>query len=190
MSEHTTPTGFEVAIEKLIEVGFYDFFVPFIITSILIFALLKKSKILGENTAVNGIIAITIGLLIMGFPVLIGLSFTTQFATFFAQAMAWILILVVAAVIASVFYPDLNETLKSLGKSKNFLFIMLAMAMAIFVTSGLVGVFTLPGNEAATGIEAETPAPQTDIIIILAALIIFMVLMVVATAIVAGANKK
>lgn len=183
------PTGFEVAIQALIDVGFYDFFLPFILTSIIIFALLRKSSVLGENVAVNGIISIVIGLLIMGFPVLIGITFTTQFATFFAQIMVWIILLVVAAVMASVFYPNLTEVLKSL-KSKNFVFIMLAMALAIFVTSGLVGVFTLPGNEALTGIEPEVPGPPTDIIIILAAIIIFMVLMIVATAIIAGANKK
>ena len=188
MSEHEVETGFEIAIEKLIEVGFYDFFLPFILASIVIFALLRKSKILGESVAVNGLVAISIGLLLMGFPVLVGITFTTQFATFFAQAMAWIFLLITAAIIASVFYPDLNKILGGI-ESKSFMFVMLAVAIAIFVTSGLVGVFTLPGNEAATGIEPDIPAPPTDIVIILAAIIIFMVLMILATVIMAKANE-
>lgn len=176
-------TIFQTVIEKLVDLGFYDFFFPFIITSVIVYALLRKSKVLGESNAINGVVALSIGFLIFGFPVLTGLTFGTQLSTFFVQATAWILVLVIAAVIAAVFYPNFGRMLTDQFKNRNFLYIMLAMAISIFVLSGLITVFIDIGNPALTGQEPETPTPPADIVIIIAALIIFMVLIIIAAAI-------
>lgn len=177
------PTAFELVAQKLVELGFYNFFFPFLITSVIMFALLRKSSVLGTSNIINGIVALSIGLLVFGFPLLTGLTFATQLSTFFVQISVWILLLVVASVIAAVFYPDLGKFLGEHFKSRSFLFIMLAVAIAIFVTSGLVGIFTSVGNPAQTGKEPEVPGPPSDIIIVVAALIIFMIMIVIAAVI-------
>lgn len=177
------PTPFEVVVEKLISLGFYDFFFPFMIASVIIYALLRKSKVLGESNALNAVVALSIGMLIFGFPVLTGLTFGTQLSTFFVQATVWILILVIAVVIASVFYPDIIKVLLDQFKSRNFLYYMLAIGITIFITSGLLTVFTNVSNPTITGKEPETPGPPNDIVIIVAALIIFMILIIIAASV-------
>lgn len=177
------PTPFELVAQQLIDLGFYNFFFPFIITAVIMFALLRKSRVLGESNAVNGLVAISIGLLVFGFPVLSGFSFATELSTFFTQITIWILILVGAAVIAAVFYPDLGKVMADQFKHRSFLFIMLAVAIAIFVISGLLGVFVSLGNPALTGGEPTVPDPPTDIVIVVASLIIFMILIIIAAVI-------
>jgi hypothetical protein len=176
-------TPFEIVASKLVELGFYNFFFPFLIVSVIMFALLRKSKVLGDSSVINGLVALSIGLLVMGFPVLTGLTFATELSTFFTQVSVWILILVLGAVIASVFYPDLTKVLSEQFKHRSFLFIMLAVAIAIFVTSGMVSVFTNLANPAITGEEPELPGPPADIVIVVAALIIFMILIIIAAVI-------
>lgn len=177
------PTPFAVVAQKLVELGFYSYFFPFLIITVILFALFRKSKVLGDSNVINGIVALSIGLLVLGFPILTGLTFETQLATFFTQISVWILLLVVAVIIASVFYPDLNKVLGEQFKHRSFLFIMLAVAIAIFVTSGMVSVFTNLGNPAVTGEEPLTPGPPADIVIVIAALIIFMILIIIAAVI-------
>lgn len=177
------PSVFEVVIEKLVSLGFYDFFFPFMITSVIIYALLRKSKVIGESNVLNAVVALSIGLLVFGFPVLTGVTFGTQLSTFFVQSTVWILILVAAVIIAGVFYPDIWRVAGEQFKSRNFLFYSLAIAVGIFVTSGLLTVFTSIGNPAITGEEPEVPGPPSDIVIIIAALIIFMILIIIAASV-------
>lgn len=175
------PTVFEVVIQKMIELGFYNYLFPFLITSVIMYALFRKSRVISDSAAINGVVALSIGLLVFGFPVLVGVTFGTELSTFFTQATVWILILVMAGIIAAVFYPDLFKMLEEqMTKSKTFLFVMLAVAIAIFVTSGLFNVFTQPGNPLVTGKESQQPGPPTDVVIMIAALIIFMVMIIIA----------
>lgn len=177
------PTPFEVVVSKLISLGFYDFFFPFIIITVIIYALLRKSKVLGESNVINAVVALSIGLLVLGFPVITGVAFGGQLSTFFVQSTVWILILVVAVITASAFYPDIMKVLLEQFKSRNFLYYMLALGVGIFVTSGLLTVFISPGNPVVTGKEPEVPGPPSDIVIIVAALIIFMVLILIAASV-------
>jgi len=120
----------------------------------------------------------------MGFPVLTGLVYGTEFSTFFVQITTFIVILVAAVIVASVFYPDISSVLLDKFKSSRFLYSMLALGIGIFVTSGLLTVFINTNNPAVTGKEPEIPAPPTDIVIIVAALVIFMILLIIAASVV------
>ena len=66
------PTAFDIVVSKLVELGFYDFFFPFLILTVITFALLRKSRILGEGVAINAVISLAIGMMILGFPVIVG----------------------------------------------------------------------------------------------------------------------
>lgn len=174
---------FESVVQKMVDFGLYDYVIPFILTSAIMFALLRKSRVIGDSVVLNGVFSVSVGLLIFAFPVLTGITYGQELSTFFVQGSFWIFILVLAVLIASVFYPDITKMLMDQMKTRQFLFIMMAMGIAIFVVSGMVSVFLNLGNPAVTGEEPELPSPPTDIVIIIASLIIFMVLLVIAAAI-------
>jgi hypothetical protein len=170
---------FETIINKMISLGFYNYLFPFIITSAIFYALLKKSKVFGESIFINAIISLSIALLIFGYPVIAGISLATPLSTFFTQATVWILVFAIGILLASFFYPDLTKVLLETFKRRSTLMIMLAIGITLFITSGLLSVFT-------SGLYASRPGalgPPLDIILIATGLIIFVVLIIIATAI-------
>lgn len=175
--------AFEIVVQKMVELGFYDFLFPFIISSAIFYALLRRSKILGESVATNALVSLSLAFMILGFPILVGFSFATPLSTFFTQATVWILIFFVGMVLASVFYPDLAKVLGEQFTKRTTIYEMLAIAVALFVTSGLVQVFTSGNNPAVTGRQPTTPQAPSDIILIVSALIIFTVLILIAASI-------
>ena len=68
---------FEEMVQRLIDLGFYDFFLPFILSTAIFYALLKKSKIISDSPLVNATLALSIAFLIFGYPVIAGISVGT-----------------------------------------------------------------------------------------------------------------
>ena len=170
---------FEIVVQKLIDLGFYNFLFPFIITAAIFYALLRRAKIFGESLTVNAVISISIAFLIFGYPVIAGVSLTTPLSTFFTQATVWLLIVFVGAIIASLFYPNFSEMLIKQFTHRTTFYAMIVLGIALFVTSGLLTVFTTPPPTT----PGAPPGPPTDVILIAAGLIIFIVLLFVASAI-------
>jgi len=102
---------FEIVARNLIEIGFYEYILPTLMTAAIIYGLLKKSKLVGESIVVNGTLAISIALLIFGFPALAGISLATPLSTFFTYTIIFILVFVVGILLASLFYPNLQDFL-------------------------------------------------------------------------------
>ncbi len=73
--------GFEVLIGNMNTLGFYDFFIPFIMFVAIVFGLLQKYKVFGDDNtqSIDGIIAISIGFFVINYTP-IGLYFSTIFA--------------------------------------------------------------------------------------------------------------
>jgi hypothetical protein len=172
---------FELVINKMISLGFYDFLFPFIITSAIFYALLRKSKVFGESIFINAVIALSIALLIFGFPVIAGISLASPLSTFFAQATVWILILFIGVLLASFFYPDLTKVLLETFRRRTTLMMMITIGIVLFITSGLLSVFTF--GFGAPPKPGAPPGPPVDVIAIAVALSIFIVLLIVASTI-------
>lgn len=183
------PTPFDIVVNKLIELGFYDFFFPFLILTVITFALLRKSKILGEGMAINGVVALAIGMMILGFPVIVGYTFTTELSTFFVQGTLWTLIIILALIMSAAVYPNLGAVLQDQFKSRSFMWYMLVIVLGIFITSGMVGIFSNISNPALTGEEPDVPEAPQDLVLIIAALIIFMVMIAIAASLLAGKRE-
>ncbi len=173
-----SPLG--TVVQKMIDLGFYDYIFPFIITSAILYALLKKSKIFGESLTINAVLSLSIAFMVFGFPVIVGMSLASPFSRFFTQATVFIMIFVVAMVMASVFYPDFMKMLADQFTKRSQVMQMIAIAIALLVTSGLVTVFTQGFNQVPGQKRPSTPGPSTDIILIAAALVIFIVLIFIA----------
>jgi len=179
------PSLFEPVIKWMIDLGFYSFLFPWIVTSAIFYGLLRKSKIFGESATLNGLIAISIAFLVIGFPILSQFSLTLPIATFFTQATVFILIFVFAFIAASFFYPDLTKMLLERFTRRTTLAVLIVLGIALFITSGLVGVFTYGlGKPAPPG-----AGPSTDVIILVAGIIIFIVIIIIAGAIAMGGEE-
>jgi len=171
---------FEIIAQRLIDLGFYDFLFPFIITSAIFYGLLKKTKVLGESVTLNGALALSIAFLIFGFPRLfLGVSLASPFSRFFTQATVWILIFGVGILLASFFYPDITKFLVEQFTRRTVLMVMIVIGISLLITSGFISVFTgVWGGEGGLG-----GGVSSDIIIIATALIIFIILIIIAGAI-------
>ena len=178
---------FELIVQKLVDLKIFDFFLPFVITATLLYALLRKSKFLGEmkeNQLLSAIIALSVSFLVFGYPVLVGFTFGAQLSSFFTQLMIIGLLFVMALVFASMFYPDFPKMMSEIMGSPSKVYWFIGIVIGLFVTSGLVGVL-FQGS-------GDTDSPQTprEVILIVAGIIIFIIIIMVAAGSVAGGEQK
>lgn len=137
------PDIFRPIIMRLQEIGAFNFFFPFLLTSAITYGLLRKSQIFGkaqENIAVNAVISIVASLMVWSYPILQGIDIETQLSAFFAQGIFVSLALMFALMFFSMIVPDPT---KSLGEyfEKNrvaaFVTGSIGLGVFIFLTSGL-----------------------------------------------------
>src|SRR5437879_2163102 len=122
---------FTTAITTLQELGFFNFFFPFILLTALFYALFKKSKAVGESPLINGTISIVISFMVLDFQIITGFNLQSPFATFFTGATIFILVFLVGFLLASFFYPNLNEFLQSVFVRRGTLFGMIIIGLTI-----------------------------------------------------------
>ncbi len=178
---------FESVAQGLGDLGFYNFFFPFVLTAVLIYALLRKSKYFSEakeGQILAAVVSLSVAFLVFGYPILIGSTFGTQLSAFFTQLTIVGLIFILALIFASMFYPDFPKALSEKLASPSKVYMFIGIAIALFVTSGLVGVITSGSGE------GEGPSAPRDVILIVAGLIIFMVIIMLASASMSGGEQK
>lgn len=73
--------GMEILIGNLNTLGFYDFFLPFLLFVAIIFGLLQKNKVFGESDtkAIDGVVAMCVSFFVINYTP-IGLYFSMLFA--------------------------------------------------------------------------------------------------------------
>lgn len=86
------------------QMGVFSYVIPFLLIFAVVFAILEKSKILGENKAVQAIIALAIGLLALQFDYV-----PTFFATIFPRFGVGIAILLVVIISVALFVEDTKK---------------------------------------------------------------------------------
>jgi len=127
---------FELIAQRLSELGFFNFLIPFLITLAVFYGLLKKANLF--SIGVNAVIAISISFLIWGFWVTTSIDIGGPLAKFFTQASVIILVFLFAIVGASMFYPDFNKALEEIFRGGVMFWILFAIFAIIFlITSGL-----------------------------------------------------
>lgn len=109
-------TPFDLVINNLVDLGFFQFILPFMITSAIFYGLLRKGKLFGEpdkNVGVNAVISLGAAFLVWASPIIIGIDITADLALFFVQGVSAMLIISIAAMIATMFFgEDLPKQLK------------------------------------------------------------------------------
>jgi hypothetical protein len=171
------PDIFEPMIRKLLDMGIGNLLI-FILALAIIYALMKKSKVFGDSDVINGVIAFCVAFMIFMFPVLYGVNLFTSFATFWTQGLVLLLFVIFGFVAASLFYPDLPKMLAERFTHRSALWIMIALGVVLFVTSGLVTTFFAGANVPAKEGEIR---PPTEVITLVAGVIIFIVVLMIAS---------
>lgn len=142
------PTFFETAILKLQSLGFFTFLLPFILTAAIIYGGLRRAQLFGEperNVAVNAIVAFVISLFVWAAPIILGIDIETKLSAFFIQGFSVSLIVLIALVLAGMFFPpDLAKSLSDKFKGPAFwggvIIVSLIVGGVILVSSGLATV--------------------------------------------------
>jgi uncharacterized membrane protein YjfL (UPF0719 family) len=182
---------FQPVIQKLIDLGFYNFFFPFLIAAALFFGLLKKSKLFGDSVVINAVVSLSLAFMIMGFPVIWGQPgfFALPLSAFFAQGTVILLIFMLAFIGASFFYPDMTKWILEVFKHRTMLTIMIAVAFGLLFTSGLIQVLFIgisPPSSGGAGGQQTAGKTPFDVIIIVAGIIIFVIMIIIAASVVRG----
>lgn len=135
---------FQQAIETLIELGFYKFFLPFILISAIVYAVLRKSQLFGESPIISGIISMSIAFFVFGLPVLGGLSLVKPLTSFFGQITVVILIISFGLLMTGLFVPDLMGKLGEWATGGGIVWWMIVIVLLIAVSSGLFYFISSP----------------------------------------------
>ncbi|MEM5815078.1 MAG: hypothetical protein QXD89_01140 [Candidatus Aenigmatarchaeota archaeon] len=139
----------ETVIIKLNQLGFFAF-LPFLLTSAVIYGLLKRSKIFGEpkeNVAVNATVSIVAAFMVWAYPIIGGMSvedYQKMFSEFFTRGGFAAIFFLLGVLIVSMFLPkSLGETLGELKNSKIFVGIILGVFifLSILLSSILTTLF-------------------------------------------------
>jgi len=136
---------FTPVIERLIELGFFKFLLPYILMAAMIYGLLRKARVFGEpdeNVAVNGVVALVASLMVFAAPIVVGIDIETQLAAFFIQAAVVFVVLMIALLFTGMFLPPnltqyLADNLFKGNKAGAILIFGIVLAFIIFATSGL-----------------------------------------------------
>jgi hypothetical protein len=57
---------FEAVAKKMVDLGFYSYIFPFIITSAIFYALIKRSKLFGESVTASAAVALSAEVIMNG----------------------------------------------------------------------------------------------------------------------------
>ena len=141
-------SALEDVILRLSEIGFFQFVLPFLLTSAIFYGLLRKSQIFGDpdkNIAINAVVSLTAGFMVWAYPIIAGVDVTETISTFFFQGAMAMVGVILGIMIAGMFLPkDLpSEISKHIKSSKGIGIIVaigLIIAFVIVITSGLIGL--------------------------------------------------
>ena len=163
-------------VKKLIEAGGMNLLI-FIFFAAILYAILRKTKILGGWEAGNAIVALIGSFLIFVYLATSGFDLVKPLSTFMTQSSVLIILLVVSLLAASLFYPDMPKVLGEAMKSPTIIWVMIAVVIALVIVSGLVSVIW-------SGITAEKPGEKTykDVILISTSIILFIAVLYLAAA--------
>jgi len=153
---------FEIVILRLKDLGFFQFFLPFILTGTIFYGLLRKSKLFGEpekNIAINAVISFIAAFMVWSAPIITGVDMQAQMARFFMQGLIAMLVPLLGILVIGMFLPEgatakLEEAFK--GRARLALVvIVISVFIGILFSSGLGSFFFPSGISIGVGIGSE-----------------------------------
>ena len=158
---------FEQAIQRLIEFGVYKFILPFILISAIVYALLRKTKILGVSPLINGLVSMAIAFFIFGVPVMTGADLSVSFSSFFKNLSIIILIVVFGLLIAGAFVPNLMSSLVEWMKGGGIIWGVIILVLVVAIMSGMF-------NDLAAAINSAIGTTGAHVLLVIVIILIFV----------------
>ncbi|MBI2547549.1 MAG: hypothetical protein HYW23_03835 [Candidatus Aenigmarchaeota archaeon] len=165
---------FQIVVERLLGIGFYNFLLPFILLSTVLYAVLRKTQLLGDSVALHAIISIAVGLFVFGSPVILGTSLTVPLTSFLTQGVIIILALVFGFLISGLFYPTLGEKLTDIfkeGPASWLVWVVLGFAAAVGLAEFLINPIR--------SLLSTSKAPGDLLVVTIMFVVFFIVLLIV-----------
>ncbi|OGI15974.1 hypothetical protein A3K63_01320 [Candidatus Micrarchaeota archaeon RBG_16_49_10] len=131
---------FQVVAEKLGEFGFYNFFLPWLLTLAVIWGLLKKSNLF-ESPGVNAVVSLSSSTLVWGFLVgVTGADISVPLTTFITQISLLIIGMLFVVLGSALFYPKVFDVIGELMKSGSMVTIFIVAVVILALISGMFKV--------------------------------------------------
>ncbi|HLD49146.1 MAG TPA: hypothetical protein VJB11_02180 [archaeon] len=118
---------FTVMVSNLQQLGFFGFLLPWLFMFAVVFALLLKSKALGEDKKISGVISLVIAFFVVGFG---GPALGNFFIDLFGAAAV-----VLAGILVIILFVALTGgDISKLGSNKATLAVVIGIGIIIFAT--------------------------------------------------------
>ncbi|MBD3155797.1 MAG: hypothetical protein GF368_04025 [Candidatus Aenigmarchaeota archaeon] len=171
---------FEAVARKLGELGVYDFLLPWIITSAIIWGLLEKSKLFGEGSvAINSVLSISISFFIWGFLIFTGSNEVgSMLSKFFTQISFVAVGFAAILLVGSLFYPDFPAALEDRIPKESMFWIVIVIGLAIAISVGLINV----GRTIYQFLSISGSIPGGDASLLMVAVIVLALLLLIVNA--------
>lgn len=136
---------FELVAQRLAELGFFDFLLPWMITSAIFYGALRKTKILGESVGIIATLSLAFSFLIWGYLISVpSVSLGVPLSKFITQFSVLAIVFLVSLLGASLFYPDFSATLEKTFPGGTMILVAISVVLILFfTTSGLGGIIGL-----------------------------------------------
>ena len=152
-----TLNPFEVLVHNLNTMGFFGFLLPWVFTFAIVFGLLAKSKIFGDDARISAVVAIVVGFFVVGYG---GPGLASFFVNIFGIAAA-----VLAGILVLVLFMGMaGMPLDQLTKSKPALALIIGIAVLVFALAA----------GAWTAVVDPTTIAIVLILIVMAAAVVFI----------------
>ncbi len=170
---------FEIVARRLGELGVYDFLLPWMITSALIWGLLQKAKLFGEgNQAIHAVLSFSVSFFIWGFLTFTGVGLGATLSKFFTQIMLVGIGFSFILLVGSLFFPDFSSALKEKLPDVSLFWIVFTIGMIIAIGAGLLNISEVIYNVLSVG----GKIPGGDVGLLMVSVIVLVVLLMIVTA--------
>ncbi len=134
----------EIMLGNMNRLGFFEFLMPWILFLAIIFALLKKSEVFGEEISVNAVIAAVVSFFIINYTPL-GMTLGTFFTTLFGLAAV-----IIAGLLVGILFIGMAgiKPEELLGKAnKTAIAVLLGfLALIAFISVGGMSFFNIDSD--------------------------------------------
>ena len=155
------------------DIGFFQFYLPFVLTFAIFYGLLEKVKIFGDKSRnINLIIALVAALYVIGFTP-VGITFAQFLSNFFGQVGIILVSLIALGMIFFVLVPLSGKEVKDLFNPKYLIPIAALLAIGAYLSSGGLSLF--PGISLPSGGFGLGLSDQDIVILIIIVLTILVI---------------
>jgi hypothetical protein len=125
---------FELLVANLNSLGFFGFLLPWLFVFVVVFAILLKTKVLGENTKIMGVLSLVIAFFVIGYG-------GPAMASFFVNLFGLAALVLAGILVVILFVAMAGGDISKLASNKAVLAIIAGIGIVVFfIAIGAIGV--------------------------------------------------